>query len=122
MRLEGKTKMKHEMKKVSKIIDEITTYTLKNGATEIDIKIKNTPDYFKLRFEIKNFTLSKDEYYNLLKALQSPRQMEIEEYCWELAGENDIDMGINLIGSMTDDANVEINGETTIIELFRYKK
>lgn len=113
--------MKHEMKKVSKIIDEMTTYGLKNGAEDIEIKIKNTPDYFKLQFVFKKIHISASDYGELIKALKVPRQMEIEEYCWELAGENDLDLGTNLIGTMTDEVKIEQEEDSLMIELFRYK-
>ncbi|RKD34203.1 hypothetical protein [Thermohalobacter berrensis] len=113
--------MKHEMKRISKILDELITFCFLHGTKKMDLSLEDNEDYFKIHLEIDNIDCN-DERVKLLKDLLNyPRQQEMEEYYWELAGECDRDTELTLVGIMTDKAEVEFKGTSLYITLYRYK-
>lgn len=113
--------MKHEIRKVSKIIDELTTYFLLLGIKEIKTSIKNKEDHFKIRFKLYDFNFKHPKIELLKELLNYPRENEMEEYYWELAGESDVDSELCLIGIMTDTVEIVEDKNELKITLIRYK-
>ncbi|TCK92892.1 hypothetical protein EDC19_2048 [Natranaerovirga hydrolytica] len=113
--------MKHNNKRVCKIIDELTTFLLFVGATDININVKNREKEYLIfinsDFERKN----EKQIQKLIKGITSPKQEEIEEYYWELTGESDVSGEFNLVGIMIDKAEVKVEGNHISIELMRKK-
>lgn len=112
--------MRHEIKRICKIVDELTTLLLKNKSGELDFKIITQPDKSIIRFTSYNTTLE-DAYIDHLRlTFNRQRQMEIEENYWMLAGETDEDDEITLVGAMVDSAIVEKREGNLFIELVRF--
>ncbi|WHH60128.1 hypothetical protein [Petroclostridium sp. X23] len=111
--------MKHQRKRVSKIVDELITYLFSIGATDINVNIQERLDDYKISLR-SNYTKDKNKkVYKLLKALQTPKQEEIEEYYWELAGDSDVGTELSLIGMMIDKVEVDLN--TDFLEIILYR-
>ncbi|MDF2613064.1 MAG: uncharacterized protein K0S71_850 [Clostridia bacterium] len=111
--------MKHETKKISRIVDELTTLFLKQDTDEVDFKIKREPHQTTIKM-IDYRTHFDDEYIDELRQqLSIVRQWEIEEYYWQLTGETDCDDELTLIGAMVDKAIVEKKDGNLYIELIR---
>lgn len=113
--------MKHEIKKISKILDELVTFCFKHGTNKMDISVENSKDFFKVELHTDNIDCDNKRVKLLKNLLNSPRQTEIEEYYWELAGENDHDTELSLVGIMVDEAEVVFEGTALTITLYRYK-
>lgn len=113
--------MKHEVKKISKILDELVTFCLLHGTNTMNIAIENHKDFFKLQIQGDSIDCNDKRVKKLKNLLTSPRQTEIEEYYWELAGENDHDTELSLVGAMIDKAEIEFCEDNFAITLYRYK-
>ncbi|TCK90503.1 hypothetical protein EDC19_2272 [Natranaerovirga hydrolytica] len=113
--------MKHNNKRVCKIIHELTYFLLMLGATNLNVNVEHRKDEYKITIK-SNFNKKEQRYIDkLIKGVTAPRQEEIEEYYWELAGETDLESELNLIGIMINEANVEVNDDLIEIELYRKK-
>jgi hypothetical protein len=113
--------MKHEVKRISKILDEIITFCFLHGTKNMQVNIENHDEYFKIHFESDNIDCNDIRVKQLKDLLNCPRQEEIEEYYWELAGECDRDTELSLVGVMVDKAEVNFKGSSLSITLYRYK-
>jgi hypothetical protein len=117
-----KFKMRHETKKISRIVDELTTLFLKKDTNEVDFKIKKEPDQTVIEI-IDYRTHFEDAYIEQLReTLNIQRQWEIEEYYWQLTGETDYDEELCLVGVMIDEAIVEKRDGNLYMRLVRYHK
>ncbi len=109
--------MNHFDKKIGKVIDELTTFLLKKKCDDIEIKIKKHSDKVELVF---GFTYTDEKIITLLEeTLSQERDESLEEYGWELLGENDCSGELNLIGMCMDNFDVEITGSKALIVLTR---
>jgi hypothetical protein len=123
MHLEGKLKkMRHEIKKISRIVDELTTLFLKDDTNEVDFSIKRFDDHTLIKI-VDYGTHFSDAYIDQLRDIfNAQRQCEVEEYYWQLCGEVDDDEELTLIGCMVDEAIVEKRDDDLYVELKRYQK
>ena len=113
--------MKHEIRRISKILDELITFCFLHGTKDMDISIKNHEDYFKIKINTDTIDCSDEKVIRLKELLDYPRQEEMEEYYWELAGECDFDTELSLVGMMVDKAEVHFEGSSLSITLYRNK-
>jgi uncharacterized tellurite resistance protein B-like protein len=112
--------MKHTKKKISKMVQEITTYLLLIGATDITVNIQDRDKDFRIFIE-SDFKENEEIVEQFVEKLKSPKQVEIEEYYWELTGDCDVDSELHLVGMMMDKAYVEVKEGRIEIELYRNK-
>ncbi|WP_432403929.1 hypothetical protein [Wukongibacter sp. M2B1] len=113
--------MKHNKKRISKIVDELITYFFTMGATDINIDLKEKSDYYKIFLKC-NYTIKDNKKIEkLVRYLKCDKQEEMEEYYWELAGDCDVDTELTLVGMMTDKAEIDIGEDTIEVVLYRYK-
>lgn len=113
--------MNHEIKKISKIIDELATFCLLHGAKLMNMSIENNEDYFKITLDIDNIDSTNKRVKRLEELLNCPRQSEMEEFYWELTGESDHDSELSMVGMMVDKAKLEYVGNSLKMILYRYK-
>ncbi len=99
--------MRHESKKICRIVDELTTLFLKGDTNEVDFKIRKTDAEVTIYITDYNTHLTDDQIDFLMKTLNVQRQYEVEEYYWQLCGESDDEEELTLIGSMIDKAEIE---------------
>ncbi len=107
--------MKHEIKKISKILDELVTYCFLKHSSKLDIQVERGEDFFSITLRTDDFECTKDQLQKLQEYMQVQRQREIESYYWQLAGESENACELSLVGMMVDEAKVEFEeGRLTI--------
>ncbi len=111
--------MKHEIKKICKIIDEMTTLLLRDDTNTVDFKIKKMDDRTVISIVDYDTNYSEKEVNDLIECFNVQRQREVEEYYWQLVGECDNDSELTIIGVMIDSASIEVRDNNMYIELVR---
>jgi hypothetical protein len=111
--------MRHEMKKIGRIIDELITSLLIEDTNELEIKIKTSNEETSIDIIDYNTHYTDEEAQRLDQLLNEQRQHEIEEYYWQLAGETDEGDELVLLSAMIDRAVVEIKDGNLHLELIR---
>ena len=112
----------HEIKKDAKIVDEILLYLLKNDHDEVSINIKREQDEVFITFKCTK--LSDDIIKSMDKYINKERELEMEEYGWELMGESDGQSDLSMVGLLIDKLTIDnSNPDYTVLKLTRqYKK
>lgn len=113
--------MRHEVKKISRIVDELTTMLLKDDTNEVDFKIKMNAHQTVITIVDYHSRCDEAKLERLREALSIERQHELEEYYWQLAGESDCDDELTLVGAMIDEAKIEMKDGNLTMELIRYR-
>lgn len=115
--------MKHTKLKLVKMLDELLNYIYYLGSKEVDVNIKELEDVFQISIECNYMEgLPERKIEKLIKGLNVPREEDMEEYYWELAGECDIDNDLSIIGMMSDEAYVDVlPGNKLKIRIIRKK-
>ena len=113
--------MRHEVKKISKMVDELTTFFLEHEAKSLNIKIENLLDKEVIIVEAVDLDDIALCVKRLNRFLSYPRECEMEEYYWELAGETDSSEELGLVGTMIDEANIGYEDNKILLELIRHK-
>ena len=111
--------MKFNTEKNLRIMNELVAFFLNLGCTNIhiDLSINDNTSHFLLTGNISNL---KDKNFNILKdSLCVPRQHEIEEYYWNLIGENETGSQISLVGMMIDKCNISFEKNILRLEIYR---
>ena len=111
--------MKHEHQRNIRIIDELITFCYKCGADNIMMNIAKDDTQYTLNVEAKVTDLSSETLTLVEKFLSAPRCHEMEEYYWELTGEDDTDCELGLVGMMIDDAEIFYEDSILRITLIR---
>lgn len=111
--------MRDEIRKLNRLIDEISTILMKRGSKEIDIKIKRDSDISTITIIDYNTTYSNEEIEELRYILNIQRQCEVEGFYWELMGDDDKGDELFLVGSMIDSAEVAKTGDDLHITMNR---
>lgn len=114
--------MRHETRKIAKIIDELTTFCLEHGAEQIGITIKNEEDRTCILLEVSHLNNIEKTILRLKEVLSYPCERELEEYYWELAGESDSSEELSLVGTMIDEVTIDYDEEMIKLELIRLKR
>jgi uncharacterized protein YjaG (DUF416 family) len=113
--------MRHEIKKICKIVDELTTLLLKEDTNEVDFKIKKTDIDTTIYITDYNTKYQQADVEDLKQCLNVQRQHEVEEYYWQLVGECDNDSELTVIGAMIDKAEIELRDGNLYMVLVREK-
>lgn len=115
--------MRHECKKIARIIDEFTTLFLEKNATQIDVSIQVLERKEIIKITAQPVTDIDTVIEELQKVLSYPRECEMEEYYWELAGEGgDHASELAIIGGMIDSASIDYDDEEICLELVRKQR
>ncbi|SHH52647.1 hypothetical protein [Clostridium grantii] len=114
--------MRHEVQKISKIVDEIINFCFLNSSKKVNISIENTDDAFIIITESDQINHSTKKIDQIKELLNVQRQTEMEEYYWQLAGEDIKGGELNLVGMMVDEVDIEFKPPSLKIKLVRYKK
>jgi hypothetical protein len=114
--------MKYEIQKISRIVDVVIDFFMTHSSSKINISIEDAPDRYIIVIQSENINCNPEMANKLNRLLNVQRQREIEEYYWQLGG-NDVEGDeINLIGMMVDEAIIENNCPSIKITLIRKKK
>lgn len=109
-----------ESLKTIKLISELAAFVFKAGGKEfnVDFKEKNGTITITIKSHLDYLSVSDLEK---LRALDTPRQSQVEEYYWELAGENDQYQELSLVGMMIDEAEFSYKNKLLTISVSRHK-
>lgn len=114
--------MKQYRRRVSKIVDELINYFFYLHATDIQVRVQELSDQYKIYMKGDCPELTEAKAQHLIRLLNTPTHTEVEEYYWELIGESAIDSELALIGMMTSEVEVVYEtGNTLEIVLYRAK-
>ncbi|MGX8796577.1 hypothetical protein ACR6HW_10950 [Fusibacter sp. JL298sf-3] len=114
--------MRHEVKKICRIVDELTTLFLRDDTNEVDFKIKRTKDSSMITIIDYDTHFNAADIAHLEEMLSGQRQAEIEEYYWQLAGETDEGDELTLVSAMIDEAVVEKKDGNLYVKLVRLNR
>lgn len=108
----------HEQKKTCKIIDEFVLYLMRKGQKKVNVDI-NLDNENETIIKVKTNNLKPEVIDKLMKYINQERELEIEEYGWELMGESDVSNELELVGLLIDRLDIEFEGENCILILRR---
>lgn len=111
--------MQSEIKKITRIIDEITYLIMKKGSEDMEVRVKRDTDSTTIYIVDYNTKYSEEDIHELNEILNIQRQCEIEGYYWELVGEDNDGDELFLVGSMIDNAEVQKIGNHLYIKMVR---
>lgn len=116
--------MVHNSKKLAKIVEELTMYFFGISATEISSKIEVNNGVGTVFFEANYNPIYKDKFEMVERLLSTPRNHAMEDEYWQLAGSGDPGetSQLLLIGFMTDNAEISLDGEKVKIKLTKKLK
>ncbi|GAA0181102.1 hypothetical protein SH2C18_36830 [Clostridium sediminicola] len=114
--------MKHEVQKISKIVDEIINFYFINSSKKMNIVIEEKDDSYIIIAESSQVECSAEKIEHIKKLLSVQRQSEMDEYYWQLAGEDIKGGEFNLVGMMVDEVSIDFKPPSIRIELVRYKE
>ncbi|KAB3534111.1 hypothetical protein F8154_09760 [Alkaliphilus pronyensis] len=111
--------MSEHQSRIYKIINEITNYMLKAGSKNCSISIEKVDKSVYITLVGRSVVLSSNEIQELEDALSIQRQQPVEEYLWELAGENENYDELNLVGMMIDESKIKYDDGCLTITVIR---
>jgi hypothetical protein len=114
--------MSREQERVVHMVAELLNVMFSMGAREIRSEIRESPDQFSVSVRGETRGDIHPKLKKMKKLLRMPRQVEMEEELWSLAGSVDYDTELSLVGMMTDEADVRYDGETGIVEIELVRK
>ncbi|MFP4191939.1 MAG: hypothetical protein ACLFU6_07695 [Candidatus Hydrogenedentota bacterium] len=107
--------MKHEISKVTRIIDEIVSYFLyKVQCPRFGLNYTQTGEACILEFTFYCTDIAPETITYIRNKLKGRRQPELEDYYWQLTGDAEDDNELALVSMMVDEARLEYGdgGET----------
>ncbi len=112
--------MRHENKKIGKIVDELVTFFCAYGANKIAVNIARLDDRIDFSFVVDHL----DENEKIVKMFEDlinfPREEDFDEVYWNLAGESDHDTELTLVAYMIDKVLFSHKDDSFEVILTRY--
>ena len=111
-------------KKMSKIIDELVCFFFSIGSDGIEMNLKKQSEGYTLYLK-SNYSPDADaqkQVHDLYKFLNITERNEgMEEFFWQLAGVSSLgqDSELSLIGHMIDHADIQVDGNTVELTIFK---
>ena len=98
--------MQNEVKKITRLVDEVTSLLMRSGSNDINVRIKRDSELSTITIIDYNSAYPDDEISSLNDVLNIQRQCEVEEFYWELMGDDSHEDELFLAGSLVDKATV----------------
>lgn len=111
----------HEMKKISRIIDELLTHFLLRYQGRAEIVVEETDTEHMVVFAMADIDIEAEDYVKLVNDMNVGRNPELENYYWPLAGESDSDSELTLVAMMSDSIDVTYEDNRLELRLMRKK-
>lgn len=111
----------HEMKKISRIIDELLTHFLLRYQTRAEIVVDETDTEHLVVFSMSDIEIESEDYVKLVNDVSVARNPELESYYWPLAGESDSESELTLVAMMSDSIDVTYEDNRLELRLTRKK-
>lgn len=114
--------MKHEKMRIAKITDEMVNYLYSIGAKDISIRLLEQDDQYNLTYKSDYEEINQDKLDNLITVCKNcGKTNEIEEFYWELLGDNDSASELALVRMMIDEIEIDIEDDYIKLILIRKK-
>lgn len=110
----------HEYKKCVKIIEEISEYLLAKNYRKFDLSVESSNTETKIVANVSTNGVSLTD--QLKDDLFCSRDIELEEYGWELSDDIDNDCPLNTLGFLIDSYETSENDDTCLITFHRSTK
>lgn len=119
--VERTLEMIHEMKKASRIIEELTMYFLALGATHVESSIDKEGKKGTIHFRANYDSQYQYRLDNLENLLNQPKNKGMADLYWELAGSGDPGESnqLLLVGMMIDKAEVKLEDSQVSLVLHK---
>jgi len=112
--------MKNEVKKVSKLIDEITTYFMYVfDCPRFDVHVERTDTAYLVDLTFYEVSIEDAVLDDLRSKLVVRRHPELEEYYWQLTGETQDSNELVLVSMMSDAIGLEYENGVARLRLRR---
>lgn len=112
--------MKHELKKVLRIADEVMAVCMyKFDPAHTEFAAEKCDAGYDLKFRFASVSLTDEDLSDLREKLSAERNPELEDYYWQLAGEVENSNELYLVALMSDLAEVCYDGNILAIHLSR---
>ena len=112
--------MQNEVKKLTKLVDEVTSLLMRSGSNDINVHIKRDDNLSTITIIDYNSSYPAEEIASLNDVLNIQRQCEVEEFYLELMVDDSHEDELFLVGSMVDNATVNKIGKDLHIVMHRY--
>ncbi len=99
--------MKLKFEKNMRIITDVAGYCFLLGARNLHMDMNITPAASHITITAELAYVAEEKLQELSEVLNTPRQHEMEQNYWNLAGGEEIDGELLLAGVMVDEADVE---------------
>lgn len=113
--------MKHLRQRNISLLSEFTSYLVNIGCDDIHIDFSTKDNAITISFSTLNKNLTEKNITKLKTLLDTPRREDIEEYYWELNGNDNFYSELSLIGMMIDDCEVSYIDNILNVSLIRLK-
>lgn len=114
--------MKSEHMKILDIVCELISNSLNAKSSEINASIKIEADRFTISVKDNGIGMNEEKLKQIRRVLNQPQRDVYEEYYSGLARNLSTDSGLNIIGFLVDQAQVESSPEGTTITIIRKQK
>ena len=98
--------MKLNFEKKIRILDDLLYYCHSIGATDYGVNIRIEPGAVTFEVHCPIESISEEELLMVTETLNRPRQREVEQLCWGMAGEGEQEGNLDMVGIMIDEAEV----------------
>ena len=105
--------------RIVNIMSELIKNALEADATDINLNIKRSADLFEITIQDDGKGMDEATLKDVQKKLKQTRREIYDEYYSGLAGFNQSDSGLNVVGFQVDEAEIETSPEGTKIRVKR---
>lgn len=116
--------MQNMKTKINRIISELTLFQLNEGCTQIDMSLTREDNGYQINFKSNIGEGGETAARSLNKFLKAERNEAVENYYWELAGDDEgsDNSELQLIGQMIDIGSSEIIDGYLVIKAFKMNR
>lgn len=108
--------MKHSNQKTMKLVNELMSFCYKYGSTNLELTVATTMVDTKVSLKAFEISISDKTLELSRDLLSAPRCHEMEEYYWNLSGDNDLDTELTLVAMMIDDYTLDYDRDSKILK------
>jgi hypothetical protein len=109
----------NESGKALKMLQELMNYFVQRKLLQLTIEFELKPELTRMKVSAPCSQLPED-LERVRALLAEPRKPEMEEYYWQLLGDNHNKSSIELLGLLVDEVKVETPSKGLSVELYRY--
>lgn len=114
--------MKLDYMKILDIVCELISNSLNAKSSEVNANIKIDSDKFIITIKDNGKGMDEEKLKQIRRVLNQPHRDVYEEYYSGLARNSSTDSGLNIIGFLIDEAQVESSPEGTTITIIRRQR